>query len=185
MVKALVSGPDWTSNPDMRVRFPSPAPRKREEAMAKYLYHLPQKKVQIFLSKYESLFLKILKDREMFVYHKNFGKSFYALHVREFLKAYKIDRDFTFANRSFNHLLEESFLKNFYGLLGLKRYKSVYGNQKELFFIFVYLLEAKDKALADIFIQKVFTHFFTLIPKPQKKTISKWQNPSAKQEGLL
>ncbi len=137
--------------------------------MAKYLYHIPTKQIRGFLSKHKDLFVKALNHKDMFIYYKNFGKSFYALQVGEFLRFYKIDADYAFANRSYLHLFEERFLKNFYDLLNLREYCSLYGNQKEIFFIFIYILQTKDKTLADSFIQKVFIHFYTLIKRAPKK----------------
>lgn len=125
--------------------------------MPKKLYHTPLQDIHTFIKNYKNKISNTLQDNQKKEYYKTFSKAYYDIEIEKFIHFYKIDSDISHALKTINFFKSQSFLKRVYELLNFEQFD---GDEKELFYIFLYFLKNIDNELFEKFIPKLFLHFF-------------------------
>ena len=141
-------------SPDqMRVRVPSPAPINIEVIMARKLYSVKYEKVAQFV-KSNRAEIKAHLSSNHFEYAKLFGNTLYELRIKNFIEQFKIEKDKSYALEVISFFKSSAHIEKLLSHIGL-----LYDNKtpKEIFYIFVYVLEhSKAEDIKDIFFYQSF-----------------------------
>ena len=165
------STPGWTSNPDTRVRIPSPAPRKK---MAKKIYTFPLKKVLELVKNNKTLFKEPLNNKNLLEYYKLIGKSYYILEIKKFIEFFKLNKDTSYALKILEMFNSRIFINEIIIRLNFSQFKLEEFNvlEKDFFYAFLYVLKNIDEELFELFLEKFFIHYYTTVHMPSNIKIN-------------
>lgn len=155
--------------------------------MARKLYSLKYEKVAQF-AKENKADIKAHLSSTAFEYAKLFGNAQYEIRIKNFIEHFKIEKDRAYALEVISHFKSIGHIEKMLSHIGLLSFMDK--NPKELFYIFVFLLErSKDETLKDIFFYQSFLFYvftlnkssnITLDYKPMTLSLLKTSHPDIK-----
>ena len=135
--------------------------------MAKKLYSVALRFVQIFIRNNKVEIANIIKNRQKYEYAKVLGRSHYEIYIQRFIEEFKIDKDIDYALKVLNHYKSYKFIYKLYQLLNLDRFEEEKDDEnakkdhrKSIFFTFVYYLNSMHDHTKEDLENRLFKHYF-------------------------
>ena len=136
--------------------------------MSKKLYHLPLKKIDIFIKKEKNTIIKSIKNSKKLEYSKYFGKASYLLEIERFILFFKIEKNLDYALKLINYFKSDNFLVELINIMNLKSFCE---GKKEHLYLILYYLKAYESELFKGFLQQSFMHFYTTQTESRKEDL--------------
>lgn len=130
--------------------------------MARKLYSVKYEKVAQFV-KSNRAEIKAHLSSNHFEYAKLFGNTLYELRIKNFIEQFKIEKDKSYALEVISFFKSSAHIEKLLSHIGL-----LYDNKtpKEIFYIFVYVLEhSKAEDIKDIFFYQSFLFYLFTVNK--------------------
>lgn len=125
--------------------------------MARKLYSIHYEKVAHFV-KINKAEIKAHLTSASFEYAKLFGNTLYEMRIKKFLEQFKIEKDKSYALEVISYFKSVIHIEKMLAHIGLSVFMEK--NPKELFYVFVYILEqSKDEDIKDIFFYQSFLFY--------------------------
>jgi hypothetical protein len=135
--------------------------------MAKKLYSVALRFVQIFITNNRSKINTIIKDNSKYEYAKVLGRSHYEIYIQRFIEEFKINKEMDYAVKILNQYKSYTFIYDFYKLLNLDRFEKPQNDenakkdhQKNIFFCFIYYLSTIPNTQKEDLENRLFRHYF-------------------------
>ena len=125
--------------------------------MARKLYSIHYEKVAHFV-KVNKPEIKAHLSSASFEYAKLFGNAQYEIRIKNFIEQFKIEKDKSYALEVISYFKSVVHIEKMLAHIGLTTFMDK--NPKELFYVFVYILEhSKDEDIKDIFFYQSFLFY--------------------------
>ena len=137
--------------------------------MARKLYFVKYEKVSQFI-KANKAEIKTYLSSSHFEYAKMFGNTMYELRIKSFIEQFKIEKDKTYALEVVSFYKSSAYIEKVLAHIGsLSHFDK---NPKELFYVFVYVLEhSKAEEIKEIFFYRSFLFYLFSINKSSNISI--------------
>lgn len=131
--------------------------------MAKKFYHIPLQKIREFLKENKSEINVTLKDKDLALYSKEFGRTYYELEIEAFIHFFKIDANISYALKTITYFKSDTFLKTIYEQLNFPQFtkenKSI--TNKDIFYSLSWVYKKYNSQEFHIFVHAFMLHFFS------------------------
>jgi len=121
--------------------------------MAKKIYNIPLQKVKEFKKHTK------ITQTEFYI---TFGRVHYTIEIEKFIYSLKLQKDKTNAIKITKEFLNQKFIEQVSTLLEFSQ------KDESLFYAFCYELYLKEKELFELFLEKLFIHFYSSYTKKSK-----------------
>ena len=131
--------------------------------MAKHFYHIPLQNALRFIKSHKTELNRVAQKSKERTYYALLGKSYYTLHIEEFLHFFKIDKNIDVALKSIEYFHSTIFIETMHKVLNFSQFDV--GEAKEIkknfFYAFCYHYAKQEPEAFAHFMQKTLLHYHT------------------------